>query len=74
MSNLFRLSRALPRITPRLATARPALIAQPARLAPITLATRFYSAEKAPLTAEQVEGRVLQLLKDFDKVDAAKVG
>jgi hypothetical protein len=34
---------------------------------------RFYSAGPGPLTLEQIETRVLDLLKDFDKVEAAKV-
>ncbi|KAI9105310.1 acyl carrier protein-like protein [Phlyctochytrium arcticum] len=74
MSNLFRLTRLVaPRLAPRLVQT-PVLAARPtARLAPITLATRFYSAEKAPLTPQQVEDRVLQLLRDFDKVDGTKL-
>ncbi|KND04085.1 acyl carrier protein [Spizellomyces punctatus DAOM BR117] len=70
MSNLFRFARVVPRLTPRLVQTP---VFQPARLTPITLATRFYSAEKAPLTPQQVEDRVLQLLRDFDKVDASKL-
>ncbi|KAI8815953.1 acyl carrier protein [Fimicolochytrium jonesii] len=46
------------------AVARPMLAALP---------VRFFSAEKAPLTPQQVEDRVLQLLRDFDKVDASKL-
>ncbi|KAI8998197.1 acyl carrier protein-like protein [Gaertneriomyces semiglobifer] len=34
---------------------------------------RLYSAGPAPLTPQIVEERVLNILKDFDKVDAAKL-
>lgn len=34
---------------------------------------RMFSAGPPPLTVQQIEDRVLQLLKDFDKVEAPKV-
>ncbi|KAJ3121999.1 NADH dehydrogenase 1, alpha/beta subcomplex subunit 1 ndufab1/ACP [Nowakowskiella sp. JEL0407] len=36
--------------------------------------SRFYSAGPAPLTIQQIEDRVLNLLKDFEKVDSKKLG
>ncbi|TPX36165.1 hypothetical protein SmJEL517_g01659 [Synchytrium microbalum] len=35
--------------------------------------TRFYSAGKGPLTIQGIEDRVMQLLRDFDKVEQAKL-
>jgi hypothetical protein len=34
---------------------------------------RFYSEGPEPLAVEEIENRVLQVLKDFSKVDASKV-
>jgi hypothetical protein len=58
----------------RCAIARPAslntasYISRPSQFAPpLSSAVRFYSAP-AGLTQEQVEGRILDLLKNFDKV------
>ncbi|TPX73178.1 hypothetical protein CcCBS67573_g05550 [Chytriomyces confervae] len=43
--------------------------------APVTqFAFRQYSAAPAPLSIEVVQERVLNVLKDFDKVDASKLG
>ncbi|KAJ3410231.1 hypothetical protein HDV05_004002 [Chytridiales sp. JEL 0842] len=39
----------------------------------VALPTRFYSAAAPPLTLPVVQERVLNLLKDFEKVDASKL-
>ncbi|KAJ3156691.1 Acyl carrier protein 1, mitochondrial [Geranomyces michiganensis] len=76
MSNTFRFAASA---AVRMAPTRAAFagVAAPIRRVPIaavpTFATRFYSAEKAPLTPQQVEDRILQLLRDFDKVEASKL-
>ncbi|KAJ3345632.1 hypothetical protein HDU83_003879 [Entophlyctis luteolus] len=38
-----------------------------------TVFVRFYSAGPTPLTKESIQERVLNVLKDFDKVDASKL-
>lgn len=37
------------------------------------LVSRWYSAAPEPLTVQDVETRVMSVLKDFSKVDASKV-
>ncbi|KAI8915778.1 acyl carrier protein-like protein [Gorgonomyces haynaldii] len=40
---------------------------------PVFTAVRFYSGGPGPLTVPAIESRVLQLLKDFEKVEATKL-
>ncbi|KAI8920191.1 hypothetical protein PhCBS80983_g06324 [Powellomyces hirtus] len=75
MSSVFRFATAAARMAPRAAIipARLPVSAFAALPTRIAQTPRFFSAEKAPLTTQQVEDRVLQLLRDFDKVEASKL-
>jgi hypothetical protein len=72
-------TRAVSRNVSRIASTRP-LVSLARPLAPIRFANqslfaqfRNYSDHPEPLTPQLIEDRVMQLLKDFDKVEAVKV-
>ncbi|KAJ3186960.1 hypothetical protein HDU85_006997 [Gaertneriomyces sp. JEL0708] len=67
----FRLVSRLAMAAPRVAVAPRAAFTAVPRMTPSLV--RLYSAGPAPLTPQIVEERVLNILKDFDKVDAAKL-
>ncbi|TPX45547.1 hypothetical protein SeMB42_g03963 [Synchytrium endobioticum] len=53
--------------------ARAASCAVPLRLSATHQPSRCYSAGKGPLNIQDIEDRVLQLLRDFDKVEHSKL-
>ncbi|KAI9205105.1 acyl carrier protein-like protein [Polychytrium aggregatum] len=75
MSRVFRAAAAFKPVffRPAAASVRgPVSLAQQFKFTPSVL-TRLYSAGPAPLSVQQIEDRVILLLKDFDKVDGSKL-